>query len=107
MMPPRTPSTGRRHARAALLLVGALTGCGGSSTPPAQTLTPLFEGTRVDTARAAAPGLMAQADAAREMLVVDGVPKREKQKKILGELSRRRSLLGLLGDAYKFWRAFR
>ncbi|WP_245650920.1 FAD-dependent oxidoreductase [Thauera butanivorans] len=46
-------------------------------------------------------------DAAREILTVDGVPKRDKQKKILGELARRRSLLGLLGDAYKFWRAFR
>ncbi|WP_341643753.1 FAD-dependent oxidoreductase [Thauera sp. SDU_THAU2] len=46
-------------------------------------------------------------DAAREILTVDGAPKRDKQKKILGELARRRSLLGLLGDAYKFWRAFR
>ncbi|WP_230976692.1 FAD-dependent oxidoreductase [Pseudothauera rhizosphaerae] len=46
-------------------------------------------------------------DAAREALTVDGEPKRDKQKRILGELTRKRSVLGLLGDAYRFWRAFR
>lgn len=46
-------------------------------------------------------------DAAREILTVDCAPKRDKQKKILGELARKRSMFGLLGDAYKFWRAFR
>jgi len=46
-------------------------------------------------------------DVAREMLTVDGRPKREKQKKILRQLTQRRSVLGLLGDAFKFWRAFR
>lgn len=44
---------------------------------------------------------------AREMLTVDGRPKREKQQKVLAELRAKRSLLGLLGDAYRFWRAFR
>lgn len=46
-------------------------------------------------------------EAAREMLTVDGVAKRDKQKRILARLTQRRSLLGLLGDAYKMWRAFR
>lgn len=46
-------------------------------------------------------------EAAREMLTVDGVAKRDKQKRILAQLTQRRSLLGLLGDAYKMWRAFR
>lgn len=46
-------------------------------------------------------------DAAREILTVDGRPKRDKQKQILRELTQRRSVLGLLGDAFKFWRAFR
>lgn len=50
----------------ALVLALNVSGCGAGSAPPAQTLTPLFEGSRVDEARAAAPHLMAQADAARE-----------------------------------------
>ncbi len=45
--------------------------------------------------------------AAREMLIVDGVDKRTKQKRILAEVREKRSLLGLLGDAYRFWRAFK
>jgi electron transfer flavoprotein-quinone oxidoreductase len=45
--------------------------------------------------------------AAREMLTVDGVDKRTKQKRIFAELKEKRSLLGLLGDAYRFWRAFK
>jgi hypothetical protein len=51
---------------AALVALLATGGCGAGSAPPAQTLTPLFEGSRVDEARATAPHLMAQADAARE-----------------------------------------
>ena len=46
-------------------------------------------------------------DAARELLTVDGVSKRAKQQKIMADLKGKRSLLGLLGDAYRFWRAFR
>jgi len=45
--------------------------------------------------------------AAREMLIVDGVDKRTKQKRILAQVREKRSLLGLMGDAYRFWRAFR
>lgn len=62
-----TPRTSQRASAAVVLLLAfALASCGAGSTPPAQTLTPLFEGSRVDDARAAAPDLMAQADAARE-----------------------------------------
>ncbi|NTV09934.1 MAG: FAD-dependent oxidoreductase [Zoogloea sp.] len=46
-------------------------------------------------------------DAAREMLTVNGVPKREKQGLILKQLRQKRSLLGMLGDAWQFWKAFR
>jgi len=46
-------------------------------------------------------------DAAKEFFTVDGVSKRAKQQKIMAELKGKRSLLGLLGDAYRFWRAFR
>ena len=45
--------------------------------------------------------------AAREMLTVDGVDKRTKQARILAEVRKKRSLLGLLGDACRFWRAFK
>jgi len=45
--------------------------------------------------------------AAREMLIVDGVDKRTKQGRILADVREKRSLLGLIGDAYRFWRAFR
>ena len=45
--------------------------------------------------------------AAREMLTVDGSDKRTKQGRIFAELKEKRSLLGLLGDAYRFWRAFK
>ena len=45
--------------------------------------------------------------AAREMLTVDGVDKRTKQKRILADVREKRSLMGLLGDAYRFWRAFK
>ena len=45
--------------------------------------------------------------AARDMLAVDGVDKRSKQRAILAKVKTQRSLFGLMGDAYKFWRAFR
>lgn len=45
--------------------------------------------------------------AARTMLHVDGVDKRRKQKEIFSAFRERRSLLGLLGDAYHLWRATR
>jgi electron transfer flavoprotein-quinone oxidoreductase len=45
--------------------------------------------------------------AAREMLIVDGVDKKTKQARILADVREKRSLLGLLGDAYRFWRAFK
>lgn len=46
-------------------------------------------------------------DAARQMLTVDGEPKAAKQSRILAQLRSRRGLLGLLGDAYQFLRAFK
>lgn len=46
-------------------------------------------------------------EAARTMLTVDGVDKRSKQREIMDGLKQRRSLLALLGDAFKFWRVFR
>jgi len=52
-------------------------------------------------------GLLLAGAAAREMLIVDGVDKRTKQKRILAQVREKRSLLGLMGDAYRFWRAFR
>ncbi|MDA8381632.1 MAG: FAD-dependent monooxygenase [Betaproteobacteria bacterium] len=45
--------------------------------------------------------------AARTMLTVDGVDKRSKEKEIFACFRERRSLFGLLGDAFKLWRAFR
>ncbi len=41
------------------------------------------------------------------MLTVDGVDKRTKEKEIFADFRERRSLFGLLGDAFKLWRAFR
>lgn len=41
------------------------------------------------------------------MLQVDGVDKRSKERQILANFRERRSVLGLLGDAFKLWRAFR
>lgn len=46
-------------------------------------------------------------NAALEMFMVDGQSKKAKQQKIFNELRSKRSLLGLLGDAYQFWRAFK
>lgn len=45
--------------------------------------------------------------AAREMLMVDGTDKRTKQRRIFAEVREKRSLLGLVGDSYRFWRAFK
>ena len=44
--------------------------------------------------------------AARTMLTVDGVDKKAKEQQIRRDFSGRRSLLGLMGDAFKMWRAF-
>ncbi len=41
------------------------------------------------------------------MLKVDGVDKLTKEKEIFDSFKERRSLFGLLGDAFKLWRAFR
>lgn len=41
------------------------------------------------------------------MLRVDGTDKRTKQRRIFAEVREKRSLLGLVGDTYRFWRAFR
>jgi electron transfer flavoprotein-quinone oxidoreductase len=46
-------------------------------------------------------------DAMRDFLTVDGQPKAQKQRKIFQDLRKRRSLWGILGDAYKFWRTFK
>jgi electron transfer flavoprotein-quinone oxidoreductase len=45
--------------------------------------------------------------AAHNMIKVDGIDKRSKQKAISRSFVQKRSLLGLMGDAYKMWRAFR
>lgn len=44
--------------------------------------------------------------AAHTMLTVDGVDKRSKEGQIRRAFRQRRSFFGLLGDAYKMWRAF-
>jgi electron transfer flavoprotein-quinone oxidoreductase len=46
-------------------------------------------------------------EAATEFLTVDGVSKMEKQKKIFRSTLKKRSLFGLLKDAFSAWRAFR
>lgn len=45
--------------------------------------------------------------AAHTMLMVDGEDKLSKERAIRGSFVRNRSLFGLMGDAYKLWRAFR
>ncbi len=47
------------------------------------------------------------ASAARTMITVDGVDKATKKHEIVGKFRKHRTLPGLLGDAYKLWRAFR
>ena len=44
--------------------------------------------------------------AAHKMLKVDGVDKKTKERQIMANFKQRRSLFGLMGDAYKLWRAF-
>ncbi|MGV7207088.1 FAD-dependent oxidoreductase [Oxalobacteraceae bacterium A2-2] len=50
------------------------------------------------------PALLSQA--AHTMLRVDGVDKKTKERAIRRNFTQRRSLFGLVGDAYKMWRAF-
>lgn len=45
--------------------------------------------------------------AAATILKVDGIDKKTKEKEIAGEFVKRRSRLGLLGDAIKLVRSFR
>ncbi|SIT43605.1 Electron-transferring-flavoprotein dehydrogenase [Paraburkholderia ribeironis] len=51
------------------------------------------------------PDLVAKA--ARTIITVDGVDKKTKKHEIMASFRESRSLTGLVGDAYKFWRAFR
>jgi electron transfer flavoprotein-quinone oxidoreductase len=44
--------------------------------------------------------------AVHELIKVDGVDKKTKEKMIRKNFTQRRSLFGLMGDAYKMWRAF-
>ncbi len=44
--------------------------------------------------------------AAHRMLKVDGIDKKSKEKAIMADFRQRRSLFGLMGDAFKLWRAF-
>jgi len=45
--------------------------------------------------------------AARTMITVDGVDKKTKEREIFSSFRKNRRLTGLVGDAYKLWRAFR
>lgn len=45
--------------------------------------------------------------AAKHMLTVDGVDKKTKEREIFKSFTRSRSLVGLMGDAFKLWRALR
>lgn len=51
------------------------------------------------------PDLVAQA--ARTMITVDGVDKKTKEREIFASFRKTRRWSGLMGDAYKLWRAFR
>jgi electron transfer flavoprotein-quinone oxidoreductase len=46
-------------------------------------------------------------NAAKHMLTVDGVDKKTKEREIFKSFTSSRSLIGLMGDAYKMWRALR
>ena len=46
-------------------------------------------------------------NAAKHMLTVDGVDKKTKEREIFRSFTSSRSLTGLLGDAFKMWRALR
>jgi len=45
--------------------------------------------------------------AARTMVTVDNVDKKTKEKQIFASFRQTRSFTGLVGDAFKLWRAFR
>jgi electron transfer flavoprotein-quinone oxidoreductase len=45
--------------------------------------------------------------AAKTMFTVDGVDKKTKEREILGSFKSARRWRGLVGDAFKLWRAFR
>lgn len=45
--------------------------------------------------------------AAHEMITVDGIPKKEKQKKIFKRLKHKRPLTHLIKDAFNMWRSFK
>lgn len=51
------------------------------------------------------PELVAQA--ARTMITVDGVDKKTKEREVMASFRKTRRLTGLVGDAFKLWRAFR
>ncbi|TAK85269.1 MAG: FAD-binding protein [Aquabacterium sp.] len=51
------------------------------------------------------PDLVAQA--ARTMITVDGVDKKTKEREVFASFRKTRRLTGLVGDAFKLWRAFR
>ena len=46
------------------------------------------------------------AGAAHTLLTVDGVDKKSKEKTVRQSFVKRRSPFGLMGDAFKLWRAF-
>ena len=50
------------------------------------------------------PELLNQA--AHTMLKVDGIDKKTKERDIRRNFTHKRSLFGMVGDAYKMWRAF-
>ncbi len=45
--------------------------------------------------------------AAKTMITVDGIDKKTKEREVFANFRKRRSLTGLMGDAFKLWRAFR
>ncbi len=45
--------------------------------------------------------------AAKTMFTVDGIDKKTKEREILGSFKSARRWRGLVGDAFKLWRAFR
>ena len=51
------------------------------------------------------PDMVAQA--ARTMITVDGIDKKSKQREIFANFRKTRKLTGLVGDAYKLWKAIR
>ncbi|MFX9089432.1 hypothetical protein ABTN55_20045, partial [Acinetobacter baumannii] len=45
--------------------------------------------------------------ACKTMITVDGIDKKTKEKEIFSSFKRTRKLSGIVGDAFKLWRAFR